>query len=339
MNEKRAVLSGSLDLSVRAFTLVELLVVITIIGILIALLLPAVQAAREAARQVQCRNNLKQVALACLDQEHVLGHLPAAGWTASWVGDPDRGFDQRQPGGWHFNILPYADQAALHDLGLNNNQAGRTQTAATPLSAYLCPTRRTVLAFPCVYPNGYVNWNHPPSIGRSDYAGSAGEGADLNTRDGPHSLPEGDGWTEVQWEYIYGTDSPPPNGVSGVFSRHGVCRLSSITDGASNTYLAGEKYLDPDYYETGQDGGDDQGWAAGYDYDTIRWTNATADDAPPQDTPGAANYKAFGGAHSNGFFMAMCDGSVQMMSYSIDLETHRRLGNRKDGGAIDGKNW
>ena len=89
----------------RGFTLVELLVVITIIGILIALLLPAVQAAREAARQSQCRNNLKQLALGCLHHESLTKRFPTGGWGFDWTGDADRGTDWRQPAGWIYNIL------------------------------------------------------------------------------------------------------------------------------------------------------------------------------------------------------------------------------------------
>ena len=82
------------------FTLVELLVVIAIIGILIALLLPAVQAAREAARSLECRNHLRQLAVAALNHEQAHGHYPTGGWGFYWIGDPDRGFAEDQPGGW-----------------------------------------------------------------------------------------------------------------------------------------------------------------------------------------------------------------------------------------------
>src|SRR5215471_3702209 len=100
----------------RGFTLVELLVVIAIIGVLVALLLPAVQAARESARRMQCQNNLKQFGLAFQNHNDMLGHLPTDGWGYFWVGDPDLGFGIDQPGGWTFNILPYCEQKAIYDI-------------------------------------------------------------------------------------------------------------------------------------------------------------------------------------------------------------------------------
>ena len=130
------------------FTLVELLVVITIIGILIALLLPAVQAAREAARRAQCSNNLKQMALACLQHEEVNKFLPSGGWGWTWAGDPDRGFGKKQPGGWHFSILPYMGLENLHDMSLGQNYAAAVHAAEQPVSTFICPTRRQAVAYP-----------------------------------------------------------------------------------------------------------------------------------------------------------------------------------------------
>ena len=82
------------------FTLVELLVVIAIIGILVALLLPAIQAAREAARRSQCQNHLKQIATGMLLHESAHKHLPVGGWSPIRGGDPDLGAGEEQPGGW-----------------------------------------------------------------------------------------------------------------------------------------------------------------------------------------------------------------------------------------------
>ena len=101
----------------RGFTLVELLVVIAIIGVLIALLLPAIQAAREAARRTECSNQLRQLAISFHNHHDTVGHLPTGGWGWPWLGYPEEGFGKEQPGGWMYNILPYIEQKNLHDLG------------------------------------------------------------------------------------------------------------------------------------------------------------------------------------------------------------------------------
>ena len=166
----------------RGFTLVELLVVITIIGILIALLLPAVQSAREAARQAQCKNNLKQLALGCLSHESATHRLPTNGWGFAWTGDADRGTDWRQPAGWIYNILPYVEQQALHDMdtgkGPSSPCPARIQRICTPLSIYNCPTRRPLAVWPWEtgIPDAPVaNAGVVVVAARADYAANGGD--------------------------------------------------------------------------------------------------------------------------------------------------------------------
>ncbi len=148
--------------SPHGFTLVELLVVITIIGILIALLLPAVQAAREAARQAQCMNNLKQLALACLQHEEKYKFFPTGGWGCNWVGDPNCPMGKSQPGGWVFCILPYIEQDALASLGAGQTfmsagyLAAQAQRIQTPLAVMNCPTRRPSVVFPYLWAQGPI---------------------------------------------------------------------------------------------------------------------------------------------------------------------------------------
>jgi prepilin-type N-terminal cleavage/methylation domain-containing protein/prepilin-type processing-associated H-X9-DG protein len=331
-----------------AFTLIELLVVVTIIGILIALLLPAVQAAREAARKAQCGNNLKQLALGCLTHEQQQGFLPTGGWGTSYAGDPDRGFGKKQPGSWMFNILPYVDQQPLHDLGLNANTAGLTRCAATPVAAFNCPSRRPLKTYS--YSSSFCNTNKITAIARADYAANLGEMSAGNG--GLYSCPSGPPFTNryawadaravADWTETRGCGNTATLNATGVVYLLSTCKMADIIDGAGNTYLVGEKYITPDSYNDGTSGGDDTGWISGFDWDVARWVGNNILPVgnswlPRQDTPGVSTYWVFGSAHADSFNMAFCDGSIRTISYSIDAETNRRLGNRKDGCTIDGK--
>jgi prepilin-type N-terminal cleavage/methylation domain-containing protein len=270
--------------SERGFTLVELLVVIAIIGVLIGLLLPAVQMAREAARRSTCKNNLSQIGKAVLQHVEAQRCFPTGGWGWRWAGDPDRGFTKRQPGGWCYNILPYIEQTNLHEAGKGLPSAAKSaagaQAAATAVAIFNCPSRRQPGRFTYSPPspenqpflnislNPSSDPNAPVVIARSDYAICGGGRQRGVTIDGPPTLADGDG-------AAYWTTSPAKDIIresTGVSFLRSEILPAHISDGQSNTYLAGEKYLDPLYYQSGQSQGDDQGWNMGYDRDIVRWT-------------------------------------------------------------------
>jgi hypothetical protein len=314
-------------------------VVITIIGILIALLLPAVQAAREAARQAQCKNNLKQLGLGMLHHTGVHGFLPSGGWGFGWVGDPDREFGPGQPGGWIYDILPFIEQEALHELGAGGTyeerKAAAAQVAQTPLALLNCPSRRAAQTFVCIHPDfsggppGWIGYNADvvPRAARSDYAANAGDRHLYNVT-GPTSLAEGDSQGPGQWPWW----QKEMTGISYLRSR---VQPGHVTDGMSNTYLLGEKNLDPDHYLDGETAADNRGMHQGHDFDVYRWAGSESEIRPYGDRPGLAVEFAFGSAHVNGFHACLADGSVRMISYMIEPETHRRLGNREDGLPVD----
>jgi len=322
----------------QAFTLVELLVVIAIIGILVAMLLPAVQAAREAARRSQCKNNLRQLGIACHTHHDTHKYLPSNGWGYHFVGDPDRGYAESQPGGWMYNVLEYIEEGALRNLGKGVTPASQKEriladeVATHIVAAFHCPTRRAAVIREYLRWDPWVNASDRGLLrvgtARGDYAINAGDvdgGSDVNNRQidcnvdlGPDTYAEGDAGYE--WSQSLMTC----NGVS--FQRSQVS-FQHIEDGSAKTYLIGEKYLDPRNYDNGVDWGDDSCYYTGVDHDNMRW----AFDAPAQDQLGQAAPWIWGSAHPGAFHMVMADASVQSISYEIDLDVHMRLGSRRDG--------
>jgi prepilin-type N-terminal cleavage/methylation domain-containing protein len=136
----------------RGFTLVEMLVVIAIIGILAGLTLPAVQAAREAARRSTCGNNLSQLAKGMARHESGMGHFMSGGWGPAWLGVVNRGSDSGQPGGWAFSMLPYIEEtgllAAIESVDATTATAAYQTLATRSVPLYACPSRRRSAAIP-----------------------------------------------------------------------------------------------------------------------------------------------------------------------------------------------
>ena len=336
-------------LGVRGFTLIELLIVIAIIGVLVSLLLPAVQAAREAARRMQCGNNLKQIGLAALGHEEGHRFMPSSGWGYKWVGDPDRGSGKNQPGGWAFNLLPYIEEGNLHRVATDGKPDVITTTPQkdkamemihTPVPAYYCPSRRSAAVYPADanYLSAIYNSNAPSDnrVARIDYAANLGDTnpgqtTTMNAVDGPADLASAASHTWLETTTTF----------TGITFQHSEVPLADIRDGTSHTYLIGEKHLNPDYYETGADPGDNATAYCGYDNDTHRLVAGNGADAaqlaaPLQDQRGVGgNSYGFGGPHAGVFQMVFCDGSVHGIAYDIDPEMHRRFGNRKDGLPVD----
>lgn len=329
------------DSTHEGMTLVELLVVIAIVGLLCALLLPAVQAAREAARRTSCAANLKQLALGCLAHEQVQGFLPTGGWGGAWTGDPDRGFTVRQPGGWAFNALPFLEQTSLRDLGAGLADAESKADQAvvrlqSPLPVFACTTRRatTLWTFDAGKNPRPLNvvavpadaLRRPATVARSDYAANMGSGTFPTNRyrsgGSPSTTAEADAMSEADWQRDYG---PPSDGL--VFRRSRV-RLKDVVDGTSGTYLLGEKYVNPDGLRAGTSDDDDQCLFSGHDRDVLR----VGLGPPVQDRAGFNPTSiSFGSGHPDACGMAMADGSVAPVAYAIDPPVHQARASRNDG--------
>lgn len=333
----------------KAFTLVELLVVIAIIGVLVALLLPAVQAAREAARRMQCGNNLRQLALGAMNHHDVQGFFPSGGWGWRWFADPNSGYGVSQPGGWPYSLLAFIEAQNIRDLGVGVTNPSQLEplmltVAETPIASFNCPTRRPAIAYPYARNLGDMAYNLSNckpgqcQVSRTDYCGNAGN---INPVDPgfPSSL---DGWKDYNWE----TSDDARSFQNGVIYQASEVGIRRIVDGTSKTFLMGERSINPDRYEDGLSGNDDQSLYVGYDYDTIGYTgeedkNRTDSDQkvfqPFQDTPGVTAYYFYGSAHPAGLNMALCDGSVDFFNYDMDEEAWKAMGSR-DEGLERGKN-
>jgi prepilin-type N-terminal cleavage/methylation domain-containing protein/prepilin-type processing-associated H-X9-DG protein len=213
----------------RAFTLIELLVVIAIIAVLIALLLPAVQSAREAARRIQCTNNLKQIGIALHNYHDTVGAFPPG-----YLSVMDRvTFGNDGPGwGWAAFSLNQMEQAAVYNsvnfvLGI---EVPANQTARlTMLASFLCPAdayRQDQFTVVDSTATGTTPGNPICDVASSNYVGSVGTGD-------PSSL----------YPYIVDDDNGPPgrdNG-NGLFFRNRSVTIAQITDGTSQTFAVGER--------------------------------------------------------------------------------------------------
>lgn len=322
----------------RGFTLVELLVVIAIIGVLVAMLLPAVQAAREAARRSSCSNNLKQLGLSLQNYHDVYKTLPPG---ASAMPNGQWGFS------WFVHILPFIEQQTMHDqLNLGGQHVGWAHNGVSggtingqrfnniTISAFLCPS--SPLEPMHSVGTGYTH-TRPQYIGISGAANGNGftnnpTGRQRNCCSCCGSVTGG-GVTSNGGVLIgHGWGGKPANMATVNFA--------AITDGTSNTIAVGEC---GDWFYTAA-GGKEQvnsnhGWLMGspnandrkFNITTIRYApNSTQSSLPGcgnNDGPNNGIYSA----HPGGVQVAVCDGSTQFISDTIDILTLKLLATRDDG--------
>jgi prepilin-type N-terminal cleavage/methylation domain-containing protein/prepilin-type processing-associated H-X9-DG protein len=312
----------------RGFTLIELLVVITIIGVLIALLLPAVQAAREAARRAQCTNNLKQIALAAHNYESANGCFPmgtpvkVATYSSGWIqaGDYDYGHSL------FVAMLPQLEQSALFNavnFSVNIDMPENMTIQRSQVNALLCPSDSTAWQI-----DTPTMWATYPGlqVAHTSYSGCTGT------------------WSHWAWSPSstpsLATLAAQDNGIFYVNSR---TRIADVTDGTSNTILLGERMLfdryrpDTNWWFSG--------WLGASLFDTLtamnpqRLTAIASLPAPqPGDWPGVEDNPLWNSAssrHPGGANFAMADGSVKFLKETIQSWPVDSFGNPtgvSDGG-------
>lgn len=306
----------------RAFTLIELLVVIAILGALIALLLPAVQAAREAARRAQCANNLKQIGIALHHYHDRDGVFPSSmnSWT---TGSYYSAFTA---------ILPHLEQQALfaaYNLDLNNVDPANTTATATRVAGYLCPAMTLDRPRPDPSSNDFAA---PASYAVS--TGSRYAWAWSNT--GRYGRPDG---------VLIPNEEMPAPGAAIVGVRP--VALGGITDGSSQTYMVGEqdyalrRYLfSPPDPRAGQPRGGNGVWCDGYPasgafsaygpFNSHEYVGP-ADGPDYRERSGVASFRS---QHPGGAQFTFADGSVRFLKETIEPGVYRALSTRAGGEVV-----
>ncbi|MBN2293415.1 MAG: DUF1559 domain-containing protein [Pirellulales bacterium] len=320
---------------VSGFTLVELLVVIAIIGILIALLLPAVQAAREAARRMTCTNHLKQMAVALHVYHDTHGVLPPA---AIVSGSNPRSSDDSPPASqwqvwedaistsgagrhgtsWMLLILPMIEKGMLHDQwNFNTNVRGNLHIAANDIAEFYCPTRRNTVGG-----GKYANMIFMGmKKGGTDYGACAGGGDSLY-----NSPPTSHPVTGLFWHQ---------SGNRGLFLPNITTKLDDCTDGTSSTVMIGEVQR---LWGTSTRTKSLDGWAVG-------GASNLFDGATGYNTPGPGRednsngingpyFQAPGSDHVGGANFGYADGSIHFISENVGNYLFERLCTMQEGTVV-----
>lgn len=343
-HEEKAGQAASLAHRDRGFTLVELLVVIAIIGILIALLLPAVQAAREAARRMQCTNKLKQISLAAHNYHNSAGVFPPAylsGWNFTSPSVRKRGISL------FVHLLPFLEMGSLYDRwdfsDPDNAFVGDLDSLAAKGPNLLCPSEPES-ENPLDYGSKHIQGVQMPPrhINVTSYCGNAG------TR----SYHPDSGYLQADGIFLMaGPDSQPAVNQKPV-------RMADISDGTSNTLFFGERSRwDPNYNTFAAQGWDWDfrfygNWCGASrlvvshvtlsSYSPINYSlpfdyEGRAGANPPANSADAFKYYidmrlcAFGSSHPGGANISLADGSVRFFLETIPLLTLRGLSTRSGG--------